>query len=61
MREELRSNLPLWLALVFDELAPKVPILVLLRSQPFQWRDAWALSAPSHQHWTIHRPGGTGG
>jgi hypothetical protein len=61
MREELRSNLPLRLALAFDKLAPKVPILVLLRSQPLQWHDVWALNASSHRHWTIHRPGGTRG
>ena len=61
MRGKLRSNLPLRLALAFDELAPKVPILLLLRSQPLQWRSPWAVRASSHRHWTIHRPRGTGG
>ena len=61
MRGKLKSNLPLRLALAFDELAPKVPILLLLRSQPLQWRSPWAVSASSHRHWTIHRPRGTGG
>ena len=61
MQEELRSNLPLRPALAFDELAPIVPILVLLRSQPLQWRSAWAVRASSHWHWTIHRPRGIGG
>ena len=60
MRGKLRSNLPLRLALAFDELVPKVPILLLLRSQPLQWRSPWAVSASSHRHWTIHRPRGTG-
>ena len=61
MREELKSNLPLRLALAFDELAPKVAILVLLWSQTLQWRDAWAVRASLHRHWTIQRPCGAGG
>ena len=61
MREELGSNLPLRFALAFDELAAKVPILLLLRGQPLQWRNAWAVRATSHRHWTVHRPPGTGG
>jgi len=35
-RKIMRSNLPLWLALAFHELAPIVAILDLLRSQPYQ-------------------------
>ena len=37
----MRSNLPLWLALTFHELAPIVAILDLLQSQPYQWRATW--------------------
>ena len=57
----LRSNLPLWLALAFHELAPIVAILDLLRSQLYQWRAAWAVRTSLHGKWTTLGPRGVGG
>ena len=52
MRGKLRSNLPLRLALAFDELAPKVPILLLLRcteAVDFEGGEEWELWARVRQ------------
>ena len=57
----MRSNLPLWLALAFHELSPAVAILVWLWSQPYQWRDAFAVRTWQHGHWTMLGPRGEGG